>query len=217
MCGVLVFCVYAVEATTAWTEEVCQQLLESPLLLQRQNSPDSLLLQVLRAAAASKPYELMDKSQPLLFPSCILLDGCCSFVEAQVQRLKSACLTAAAAQQGSAAAAAAAASAWLLPQHAAESSWLLRLCRVFGGLVRIPFFDATRAAAAVQAAERAKAAAAAARSAEAAAAAFSSSGLSLHDYFLEIRRLEFVSGAAHLLRYSPPLDIKSVLDLLFQQ
>ncbi|CDJ45510.1 hypothetical protein ETH_00027825, partial [Eimeria tenella] len=205
----------AAEATTAWTEEVCSQLLESPLLLHRQGSPDSLLLLVLQAAAAGKQYELADKNQPSLFPSCILLDGCCSFVEAQVQRLKSACLTAAAAQQGSAAAATAAVTAWLLPQNAVDSPWLLRLCGVFGGLVRIPLFDAARAAAAVAVAERAKAAAAAARSAEAAAATFSSSGVSLHDYFLEIRRLEFVSGASYLLNYSPPLDIKSILDLLF--
>ncbi|OEH77435.1 hypothetical protein cyc_01249 [Cyclospora cayetanensis] len=168
------------------------------------------------AAASGQAYELADKNQPCLFPSCILLDGCCSFVEALVQRLKSACLTAAAAQQGSAAAASAACAVWLLPQNAAESPWLRRLCRIFEGLVRIPLFDASCAAASVNVAEHAKAAAAAARSVDSAAATVNSSGVSLHDYFLEMRRLEFVSGASHLLNYSPPLDIKSILDLLFR-
>ena len=217
MRDLLLLHVFPAEATTAWTEEICSQLLESPLLLQRQQSPDSLLLRLLQTAAAGQHYELADKHQPSLFPSCILLDGCCCFVEAQIQRLKSACLTAQAAQQGSAAAASAAAAAWLLPQQARESPWLQRLCLIVGGLVRVPLFNASLAAAAVAVAEQAKAAAAAARTVETAAATVRSSGLSLHDYFLEIRRLEFVSGASHLLNYSPPLDVKSILDLLFSQ
>lgn len=201
------------EATTSWTFNVCRDALQSPLFVQRAACPDSLLRKQLEAAASGKTFALADKLQPWLFPSYVVLDGCCCFVEALAQRLKNAALTYEAGVSGGAAGSAKTAVFWMVPQGADGAAWLHRLCCVYTALVQLPLFDAKAAREAESRVEDAKRRAS---QGDAAAGAALCEGISLHDYLLETRRLELLAGAAYFCAFSA-VNVQSVLELLFKQ